>query len=281
MTTTETPGVMLRRLRVQRNLTLRSAADRLDVSASALSRLERDVRAVNRHDIEAFVRSYQLTHWEASQLLQCAGFTARLPGATEGQADWGFISDLLRSIHFPAILTDDYGYLIAWNGVIHALWRMPARPAGPIHILDSLFSALGRRELGDSWHDAAVATCWRFYVKTLRVSGGTRFQKIMQNLAELYGNDFESVWNEALTNGYAGRDSTVSSQGTVLRLQTQVGVVEYLSLQTMVNAPLPLELTVHIPIGEPSTDHHRRLLEGIDMSRVVRCPRRALLVSDS
>ena len=89
----------------------------------------------------------------------------------------------------------------------------------------------------------------------------------MKDLAELYGNDFDSVWHEALTSGYSSRSMARSTTGTLFKLQTHEGVVDYLALQTLVQSPFPLELTIHMPLGESSFERHRRLLDNIDMSR--------------
>lgn len=273
MNTLEAPGPMMRRLRLERNLTLRAAASAIDKSPSSLSRLERELRAVERHDIEAAIRGYGLSHWEAGHLLSSAGFAPPHPPSSDGRVDWAMVSELLRAVNLPANVVDEFSYFLAWNGEMHALWQMTGAPVAPIHALDALFSARGRADLGDAWMETASIACWQYYVKTLQLAGDPRYRRTLSALAEKYGMGFISVWNQAVSTGFAAGWSKQARANLVLAAPTREGAIEYLVLQNVTHAVLPIELYVYVPLGAQSIERHARLMMNVEQGHMVRCPR--------
>jgi len=271
MDTPEAPGSMMRRLRLQRNLTLRDAALALDISSSALSRLERDLREVERSDVDMVIQGYGLGHWEASQLQMCAGIAPLPPSAGAAKAAWSSLTENLAMLTLPAFVLDEFNYLVAWNGPMHALWDLPTAPVAPLSPLQDIFSERARELLDDSWDATTRALCRHFYLRTLRVAGDTRLHKMLSSLARTHGSLFIDHWNMAMTDG-AGPDAE-SAANLTLRVGTHEGVIEYIVTRGAAHSTLPIELYVQVPLGHPSASRHERLVANAEIGSVVRCQR--------
>ena len=269
----EAPGSMMRRLRLERNLTLRTAAEMLDVSPSALSRLERDMRTVERSDVDAIVQAYGLLHWESSNLHMSAGLAPAAQAVADGKAAWRVLTERLGTLTLPAYVMDQFNYVVAWNGAMQEVWEWPAAPTAPIQALDDLFSPRVHRLLGDDWQKTAQLVCRHLYLRSLRVAGDPRFQKSLSAVARKHGSEFITKWNEALAIGEARGLRDTDYVDLVLRRDTRAGMIEYMVLQSALHTPLPLELHVHLPIGPDSARRHEQIVAKVATGQVVLCPR--------
>ncbi len=268
----DTPGEMLRRIRLQRNLTLRVASDRLGVSASSLSRLERDMRVVERADVAAAIRGYQLSAWETFQLESAAKLAPTPLPKIDDEAAWRVLTEHLRVLTVPAYVVDGHNLIRAWNGQAQALLELPAQSA-PMNPLEMLFSPRMRTLLGETWHETVVLACRQYYLRTLHVAGEGRLRKSVGDVARKYGSVFTEVWDKALETSREPDTASVEQINTVIKVYTPVGVIEYLLLELARHTLLSLDLHVLVPLGEQSMRRHREAVAGVNPDIVVRLRR--------
>lgn len=273
MTSSERPGPMLRRLRREREFTLRAAAEVLDVSASALSRLERELRPVERHDVNTVIRGYGLSHWETTELLLSAGFSPQVSASPDGTFPWPIVTEIVRAIALPTLVLDEFNYVVAWNGPMHTLAEWEETPGAPPHLLDGIFSYRGRSRLGEGWHETACAACWQFHMRTLRVAGDPRYSKALHAIVDRHGTEFIPIWNEALARGYAADWGAHARAHVTVSLATREGEIEFLVLRNMAHGELPIEIHVLMPVGDVARDRYNKLAVDADLDQVVDCRR--------
>ncbi|MCC9075951.1 helix-turn-helix domain-containing protein [Litorilinea aerophila] len=255
---TETAGRMLRRLRLQRNLTLQDVATQLNVSVAALSRKERGIDAINRIDIRLAIQALQLTPWEAHELWTAAGFIPESGLVEPRDHDLRtFAETLLSGLPYPAYISDLIGYVQAWNQGFEALWEASQSTSRPLHLLQELFTSRARARLGERWQSCVEQTIALFYQKTLRLSNDPRFRALLQRLQEQHGAEFTAMWNQAQQRRDRGDlPLPVAMGGTLVSYASPLGSIEYLLMQSSFQLAVPYELYLYVPFGEESQQRY-------------------------
>jgi len=201
---TLTAGMLLRRLRKKRKLTLMEVQELTGVSTAALSRMERDEREVTRADCTALAIGYRLGPYESYMLFAACGFLPYLPSAfapaeeAGQQAALAHAHRLLRDLKYPAAALDGAGYLLAWNGPLEVL-QPPLRglEAGArAHLLDDLFAPAVRKRMGAGWRAYATAALRHFAGRSLMVALDGAFLGAIAELTQRHGDDFAQLWRE-------------------------------------------------------------------------------------
>lgn len=259
----------LRRLRHSRELTLERAADRLSISTAALSRMERNQREISRQDVTKVVEAYDLTPWESSLLHNAVGFMPPAPPAMPAESFRRYAVGLMTQLPYPAFLTDRFMYVLAWNGAIQAIWNPPA--GQPIHMLDDLLSERVRAQMGPAWRSYVVNALWLFYQRSLPVAGHPGYRRLLRTLRDRHGEEFVSMWNEALERGY-GAAPEQRDGGVRVNYMTPAGVIEYVVLQSMLTYPSPLELYMYVPYGRDNLERHREFEAKVDVYQLYEAP---------
>ncbi|MCS6881771.1 MAG: helix-turn-helix domain-containing protein [Oscillochloridaceae bacterium] len=257
-------GALLRQLRCRRGLTLRQAAGLLSSSPGALSRKERGIDAVGRHDVIAAITAYQLSPWEAYDLWLLAGY---LPEPAHSPARLGdvraFAQPLLLRMTFPAFIVDALGYLLAWNAGFEAIWQPSQAGPGRIHMVGALFAPRQRARLDTLWEAYVLQALQVFYRRTRLIAHDPAFLALLADIQAQYA-EFEPLWKEAQHRAI-GVASVPLIERTVVIVphDSPAGSIEYLALQSVVQLPQPYELFVYVPFGQESErryDHFRALM---------------------
>lgn len=262
-------GRLLRRLRKGRNLILRDAARRLNMSAPALSRKERGQERIERRDIAEAVRGYELSPWEAYTLWTSAGFIPEPTVPPQREYDLRtFAETLFPSLPFPAFIMDVLGYVVAWNEGIEMIWRPSQAGPGRIHLIEDLFSPRLRERLGERWEPYVRQSLAVFYHKTLPVANDPEFLALIDRLARTYREDFTRLWGAARQNSDASLPLPPIDMGTaVVSYDSALGMIEYLVLQSVVQFPQTYELIVYMPYGDANNERYRLLRERMPQNR--------------
>jgi len=264
-------GRILRRLRHQRHLTLRAAAQLLCTSAPVLSRKERGQDRIEREDIAEAVHAYDLSPWEAYELWTAAGFipepTRQPPLAYDVRS---FAESLLPGLRFPALLLDTLGYIIAWNEGFETLWGLSRSISERIHMVDELFTSNARERLGGHWGRYICQTLRVFYLKTLPIANDPAFRELLAQLAERHDPDFTQFWNETHRSQAPEHLLPPTDIGPIICSHTSpFGPIEYTVLQSIVHFfPLPYDLIVYVPLGAENNQRYFRLVESQASDRV-------------
>lgn len=256
-------AVLLRRFRLRINLTLEQASPLLDTSASALSRKERGEKPLERTDIRNAIDAYNLTPWESYELWIAAGFVPeqRKPFLTHTSM-CEMVRPLLSSVTYPAAITDQVGYIKAWNGAYEAIWKLADTVPTPHHIEE----IWRRKELftsHESWDRHALHSLKLFYHKTLRATGKPELENVLKYLRTIYGEEFTERWDQAQSHVGAFsfiNDSAQKSNSLLdtygVTLQHHSGhtddantSLEYLFMQSMVESLADYEMTIYLPFG--------------------------------
>lgn len=266
----ESPGTILRRLRLQNNKTLKAAAAPMGLSTAALSRLERGSRAVERSDIEAAIAVYNLSPWDSYLLYNAAGI---VPDTMIDLSDRDFVehgAEFLRCSAMPALIVDRYGYYRAWNGLLQSMWNLPLEWS--THWLDDLFSQAVRETLGGNWRKHALHILNAYYVRTLTTARETDYGHLLTLLAERLGEEFVKLWNEALVTPAPRDMSGALSLNIVGHYNTPVGVIDYAMASIVLNVPTLMGLWIFVPTDVENMERHIALLRQVGHGTVYTGP---------
>ncbi len=254
-------GMLLRQLRLQRGLSLRQASRLLLTSPAALSRKERGIEVVSRHDVSAAIKAYRLTLWEAYDLWTTAGYLpepARLPARSVEFC--AFAQTLLARIVFPAFILDTLGYMMAWNEGIETIWQPSQAGTSRIHLVADLFAPRNRTRLGVRWEPYVLEALRVFYHRTRFIAHDPAFHALLAELQAQHGAEFGRLWEEAQRRAVGDASLTPIDLNVVtVTYDSPEGLIEYLVLRSMVQLPQPYELHVYVPFGHESEQRYRRL----------------------
>lgn len=259
----ESAGAMLRRLRKQHNFTLKVAAEGLNLSAAAVSRMENNKREVSRADLIAVVKSYGLSRWEAYYLYISAGFLPESPPAEPETSFRAFAFQVLTNLPYPAFMQDALGFVLAWNGGIQTIWNPPAGER--IHMLHDLFSERVRAAMGDAWRPYVTRAMWLFYVRTFPVARDPAYLELISELETRHGAEFRTMWNAAQDAGYWLSGPPEDGGGVTVSYLTPAGPITYVVMQTMLRSPTTYDLYLYVPFGRENIERHNRFHQMVDM----------------
>lgn len=234
-------GKMLRKLRQQRQLTLASAAAMMKTSAPVLSRKERGQDAIERLDVRRAIAAYNLTPWEAYELWAAAGF---IPEPTLPHPHTYNLRELaealLPNLPCPAFITDELGYVRAWNQGIEEIWQASQAQSERLHVIGYLFSEQVRTLLGERWDPYTTHAMRVFYTKSMRILNDPAFRDVLNHLVKQHGDTFINKWNAAQQGEWnEERLPSVDMGGTIVTHNSPFGMIEYLVMQALFNFPRP------------------------------------------
>jgi transcriptional regulator with XRE-family HTH domain len=263
-------GKLLRQYRLRRGLTLHVAARLLSTSAPVLSRKERGQERIERRDIAAAVRAYELSSWDAYRLWTASGLIPEPSLASEDGVDLPALAEtLLPNLPFPAFFMDILGYVLAWNEGIETIWRLSASTQPRIHAIGELFSERVRAQYDDRWDsflDGALAV---FYQKSLPVANDPAFDEVIKYLARIGGPAFTERWRRLAGEGDTlGAFAALNAATAVATYDSPAGPISYLVLQSGVQTQLRSDLYVYVPYGEENNERYRLLQKLIGPNRL-------------
>jgi transcriptional regulator with XRE-family HTH domain len=259
-------GEMLRTLRSERGLTLELAAGLVGSSIASLSRKERGVDGMDRDFLRRAIAGYGLSPWEAHRLWTTAGYTTdsavtnALPGDLRS-----FATQLLTGCPYPAIITDDLGYILAWNQADEFMWQPSAGGRRP-HVVSALFTPQVRAHLGEQWESTARRRLEAFYAQTLPIARRPDFRALLAELRAKLGQPFEEFWRAA----QQGAHNAPAADGAGYTGALDVGeeTAEYVVAQTTFDAPIRCTLSLYLPLGARSAAIYARLRAGMGQNAV-------------
>lgn len=261
-------GAALRRWRLRRGLTLGEAATLLATSAPVLSRKERGQDQVERSDVRLAIAVYGLDAWEAHQLWLLSGYSAESPLYQVREYSLHDVGELLLPhLRFPAFVTDDLAYLRAWNHGIELIWGPLTASGQRINILDDLFSASRRSQMGERWNSYILRALRIFRQKTQYLRSDPAYKQLLQTLVERHGHLFVEKWNE-VEHGAGRQPLTLDTGAITIAHPSPVGRIDYLVTATTWQFPLPGEMTVYLPFGEENMARYAELAAAVDLSPI-------------
>lgn len=262
-------GALLRQLRRQRGLTLRQAAGLLSSSPGTLSRKERGIDAVGRHDVIAAIAAYQLTPWEAYDLWILAGYLPEPAHSLAHLVDIrAFAQPLLLGMPFPAFVADALGYLRAWNAGFEAIWQANQAGLTRIHMVGALFAPRQRARLGALWEPYVLQALQVFYRRTRLIAHDLRFRALLAEL-QAQDADFARLWEEAQRRAIGVAPvPLIERTVVVVPHNSPEGAIDYLVLQSVAQLPQPYELFVYVPFGRESAQRYERFRAAMGPPRV-------------
>ncbi len=263
-------GAVLRQLRTARKLTLQQAAQGFSISVAALSRKERGIDSVTRHDIRRAIHAYILSPAETSKLWAAAGMLPDAPAPKPAPVDvQSFAGPLLNNLLLPAFVIDSLGYVQAWNQAIETMWQFSRHPTSPLHILERLFDPSTRGLLGENWSRATAGFIEDFYRRTLALSGSSEYSCMIRTLEQRCGDEFVRLWNEAGARVAGGdQDYTLDTDGVRVIYQDAQGEILFLVVQSIFRLSIPYRLLIHVPFGPENHRRYETLFAAMEPQRV-------------
>ncbi len=263
-------GAVLRQLRTARKLTLQYAARGFSISVAALSRKERGIDSITRHDIRQAIHAYMLSPAETNKLWAAAGMLPDAPAPKPALVDVKiFAGPLLNNLLLPAFVIDSLGYVQAWNQAVETLWQLSRHPTPPLHILERLFDPSTHSLLGEGWQSAIAGFIEDFYRMTLALSGSSEYGLMIRTLEQRYGEEFVGVWNEAGARvAGADQECALDMDGLRVLYQDSQTEIHFLVVQSIFRLSMPYRLLIHVPFGADSYRRYKTLFAGMEPQRV-------------
>lgn len=274
-----TAARLMRRFRLRNNLTLQQASPLLDTSPSALSRKERGEKPVERTDIRNAIDAYSLDAWESYELWIAAGFVPEQRKPYLSHASMcEIVKPLLKNVTYPAAITDQVGYIKAWNSAYEAIWRLADTVPTP-HCIEEIWRREDLFLSHDCWNRHALHSLKLFYHKTLRATGRSDMDAVLKHLRRLYGEAFTQRWDQA--QNHMGTFDLLSDSAPGALLDTY-GVtlvhdtsretnrpqgIEYLVMQSMVEFLADYEMTIFLPFGESNQKRYVHWYQHVSQNR--------------
>jgi transcriptional regulator with XRE-family HTH domain len=264
----DAPGAFLRSLRKLRGLTLEVSAERLGMTTSTLSRLERGERGPTREELGAAARVFELNEWEAYLLYTRAGFAPDVVPIVETAQIRRSGMAVLSQLSYPAGILDGLGYWLGWNGALQHLFDLPLGER--LHLMDTWFSQRAREQAGDQWRQYVVCRMWLLYQRSLAVWREPAFQSMLSRMQAKYGADFVNAWNAAVASkGQTPCGGSPQDMETVfMRVTTAVGQIDYLVTHAMMRSQSMMDIFVYAPYGPENEERHRMYRQMVDCQEV-------------
>jgi transcriptional regulator with XRE-family HTH domain len=261
-------GHELRRLRLQRGLTLEQAAASLGMSIPMLSRKERGEQSLKREDIRACIERFRLQTWEAYHLWLSAGFLPEFGWSSARPINAGHLADTaLRDCAFPACLLSRPGYLVAWNQPFETIAQPSRLSVAPLHVLDLLLGAAPEPALAVAWEHTILQAARTLYPWALGVLHEPPFQQLITLLSRRYGAAFDRRWYN-FHFGQGAQIPPAHPSEPIIPISSAYGVVRFVTLRGALAVPGDYGLLMLVPLGQESTQRYQQMQAAMGGSKL-------------
>lgn len=256
----KTVGIELRRLRTQRRVSQREAAQRMGMTPSVLSRKERGVLSITRDDIEKVIALLDLDQDEALRLWILAGYLPEPGGIQIYDGDLRSLAEpWMRGLAYPALVFDGLRFLRIWNQPFELLFGTDQLAPGAIHWFDYLCSESFAVRVGTRREEILRQQLSEFYTATLPFAREPAFVDLLAQLKARNGDRFSRVWEEVLSDMIGVSAIQPGARiPSLLYWSNETIAIEFLVTEAMI-APM-LSLRVLLPQGTASQDGLREVL---------------------
>lgn len=252
-------GHELRRLRLQRGLTLEQAAASLGMSMPVLSRKERGEQSLKREDIRACIARFRLQTWEAYHLWLSAGFLPEFDWSSARPIEAGHLADtVLRDCAFPACLLSRLGYLVAWNQPFEMVAQPSRLSVVPLHVLDLLLGTQPEPALAAAWEHTILQAVRTLYPWALGVLHEPSFQELITLLSRRYGAAFDRRWY-TFHFGQGAQIPPAHPSEPIIPASSPYGMMRFVTLRGTLAVSGEYGLLILMPLGQESTQRYQQM----------------------
>jgi hypothetical protein len=244
-------------------MTLERAAPAFGLSLAALSRRERGQDRIQRADIQAAIKLYNLNQWEKFELWRAAGLIPDPQPSEEAERNWQpVVESTLQGVGYPALLVDRTGYIIAWNACMERLlWLHQFRDEPePPYILDAMiFSERARVLNAENWETEARQGIAYWYHRTLFLAGDPTYAELLARLRQRHGDEFERIWQSIRESDHEFTPIAAGLQQIHVDYKTEHGPIRFVVMETPIPQAVGGSLTTFLPVGAESRTRYAQL----------------------
>jgi transcriptional regulator with XRE-family HTH domain len=251
-------GVLIRRLRIERGLTLHEAAVQIYTSAALLLRKERGHQPLERGDLSLIISAYALESYIAQVLWHTAGLVPE-PTAAPATVPTDMIQLLLKQMDLPTYVVNPFGYVVAWNQSADVLWQAVGASPGSRHALDLVFNRGIEPWVGEQWESVVMHTLHTFSLRIRPYTHQPAYNRLMTYLYKRFDSHFATWWEQVRTLSPSA-DPLMSVNTIRLRYDVGLPAIEYRMLETSLLASTDMVMVVCVPADAVHFARHAGLV---------------------